>query len=41
LKEERKALLDDNDSLNIRLHESFVENEEIRKKIQVLDFLSG
>ena len=39
LKEERRALLEDNDALNVKLHESYADNEDLRKHIQILDFL--
>ena len=33
LKEERRALLEDNDALNVKLHESYADNEDLRKHI--------
>jgi hypothetical protein len=41
LKEERRALLDDNDSLNVKIHDMYSENEELRKSTQFMDFLHG
>lgn len=41
LKEERKALLEDNDALNIKLHDAYAENEDLRKHLQILDFLQS
>lgn len=41
LKEERRALLEDNDALNIKLHEQYAENETLRKQMQVVEFLQG
>ena len=33
LKEERRALLEDNDALNIKLHDAYAENEDLRKHV--------
>ena len=41
LKEERRALLDDNDSLNIKLQEVSAENDQLRRDNQIIDFLQG
>ncbi len=41
LKEERRALLDDNDALNIRLHDMQVEYDALRKDVEIIDFLHG
>lgn len=41
LKEERWALLEDNDALNIKLHDQYAENESLRKQMQVVEFLQG
>lgn len=39
LKEERRALLDDNDTLNAKLNDLYFENEALRKEVQTFDFL--
>ena len=41
LKEERRALIEDNDSLNQRLNDSWLEIEQLKKRTQVVDFLEG
>ena len=41
LKEERRALLDDNDMLNVRINDLIMENEELRHDNQLVEFLKG
>ena len=41
LKEERRALLDDNDCLNLKMQEFSAENEQLRKENQIIDFLQS
>lgn len=41
LKEERRALLEDNDLLNIKINDLGMENESLRQAAQLVNFLSG
>ena len=41
LKEERRALLEDNDSLNIKMNDLYSELDQQRRDSQVIDFLQG
>lgn len=41
LKEERRALLEDNDLLNVRINDMIMENEALRQDNQIVDFLQG
>ena len=41
LKEERRALLEDNDNLNIKLNELYSEIHQLRRDNQIIDFLQG
>ena len=41
LKEERRALLDDNDLLNVKINDLIMENEELRHDNQLVEFLKG
>jgi hypothetical protein len=41
LKEERRALLEDNDLLNIRINDLVMENEALRQENQIVEFLQG
>ena len=41
LKEERRALLDENDTLNIKLHDLSTENDALWKDVEIIDFLHG
>lgn len=41
LKEERRALLEDNDVLNMRINDLLMENEALRQSNQIVDFLQG
>ena len=41
LKEERRALLEDNDVLNIKINDLVMENEALRQSNQIVEFLQG
>ena len=41
LKEERRALLEDNDMLNVRINDLIMENESLRQTNQFVEFLQG
>lgn len=41
LKEERRALLEDNDELNLKVHDLYAENESLKKDLEIIDFLKG